>query len=152
MIFFEELSDISFTEAPQTNATDSSVQVNRQGTISAIVLSEAEFEKQILEIAGIQSEDDVRIVNLDELALIAEDLDLSNKSGVVSITLSGDAEVVWEIDEEQIASDLEGVSSSELTSVMEEYSSVISAKATIRPAWRWTFPEASSITVSEQSE
>ncbi|MBC8465320.1 MAG: hypothetical protein H8D63_03050 [Parcubacteria group bacterium] len=87
----------------------------------------------------------------DVFFLDSEDVSVSSGSSLISseesdeeqftITLSGSAHIVWDIDTYAIRNDLLGVGRNMFDSEMRKYRDITDATASIRPFWKSTFPE-----------
>lgn len=97
------------------------------------------------------SGENIQIKNVDALTLAMPDVrgDVLWKNTVLNFTLKGAPELSWIVDEEAIKKDLLGIQKSEFNGTMAKYTTVLRAKATLRPFWKSAFPDdAKKITVS----
>ena len=140
----------TFESLPSTKNDAGSVELVYKGTLSSLSLSASGLASKILEKTAEKTDLQVKVDNLNELSIKLRD---SETFGIVSkeqanIEISGDALLVWSIDEEQIKKDLAGAKKKDLSEVLSSYDEIGKAKAVIRPFWKSTFPtEISKIKV-----
>ncbi len=95
--------------------------------------------------------ENIQIKNIDALTLAMPDVkgDTLWKNTTLNLTLKGAPELSWIVDEEAIKKDLLGIPKSEFNTTMAKYTTVLRAKASLRPFWKSTFPDdAKKISVS----
>jgi len=134
----------TFEELPQTNSTDTTVQINERGTIKAIIFDKRTFYNQ-LATEGLteMNTGNVYISNPENLIVT-----LSNKDAVtstfsedISFSVAGNSQFVWEVDKEKIKQDLAGKARKNLGSVLSTYQAVDTATVMLSPFWKRSFPK-----------
>lgn len=138
-IIYVTTSDTGFFES-----LDSSVPVTEKGTLYTFIFDERELAKSIAETVVSQFDGSPMIIpNLRDL-----DFALKNKEQIspdqdkeISFTLSGQARIIWDIDEEKLISDLLGKHKRNFQNILTNYTNISSAEVVIRPFWKKTFPE-----------
>ncbi|MFZ2484370.1 MAG: hypothetical protein WAW81_00275, partial [Minisyncoccia bacterium] len=141
------LSGVSFEELPQTEAADGSTTMNIRGNLNAVTFKTSELSNHLArEKVSILPTESVELVGLESLELAfdggsLEDLLTSNE---ISFSVTGDAVAIWRTDEVALKADLAGRGREEVNSVLNNYPTIISATATIRPFWKSSFPSESS--------
>lgn len=153
-ILFPALSSIDFEPLPQTAGLEAgSVTVNMKANLSGIMFKRTDLSAYLsLDKAQVNPGDPVLFESFDSLTLAfangapADLLSLDK----IDFKVSGSALLVWRVDEVALKSALVDKSKSELPQVLQNFPTVKSASATIRPFWKSGFPsEAGKITVKK---
>lgn len=144
----ESLSFISFRELPQTPVSGkNSVMFNMSGELYGIMFKRTDLSGQLAKSkVSVAPSETVDIVSLDSLTfrlLDATPEDLPNLD-TVKFSVSGQGSIVWRTDEVALKADLAGRSKREVPVVLDNYPTIVSASATIKPFWRRSFPEDGS--------
>lgn len=63
------------------------------------------------------------------------------RTGELDFRMSGNADIVWQFDEEKLKSDLAGRNKEAIHTILSGYPSIDEAEVVIRPFWRGNFPE-----------
>jgi len=118
--------------------------VVEKGTLNAIIFNKEGLSKYVAE-GNLSTYDGAPILirDLEDLSFIVPNklsIDPINDD-TFTFLLSGTAHLVWLVDNEALKRDLAGIRKDEFSNVVEEYSSIKRAEATIRPFWSGTFPE-----------
>ncbi len=136
---------IRFEHSDPVEVNDKEVRLTSKGFLQVAIVDEralAQFiaQQNVLEYTG----EDVFLLN-------GEDVSVSSERSVVSlaeseeeqftITLSGSAHVVWDIDAYAVRNDLLGLERSMFDTEMTAYLDITDATASIRPFWKSAFPE-----------
>lgn len=144
-VLFPSLSHVSFEELPQTaSASTSGAIINLRGYLHAATFKKADLSTHIS--AGkitLLSGESVDLVPLDSLQLDfsgfeAENLPLADE---IRFSVSGAATAVWRTDEVALQTDLLGKHKKDVASILNNYPSIVSATATVRPFWKNSFPQ-----------
>jgi len=133
---------------------ENSLPVTEKGTIYAVIFDKRILSKNIAE-NYLPTYDGAPVLVRD-----LEDLSFSvpNKGSIDPINdnkftflLSGTAHLVWQVDSDSLKFDLAGIKKDQFGGVVEGYSSIKRAEATIRPFWSTHFPEdTEDITINIQ--
>ncbi len=94
--------------------------------------------------------ENIEIKNIDALNLATPETSGESlwKNTTLNFSLKGSPELSWIVDEEAIKKDLLGIPKSDFNSTMAKYTTVLRAKASLRPFWESAFPvDAKKITV-----
>jgi len=149
LILIPALSSFSFEDLPQSGAsTSNSVTVNRRGNLNGVMFKKSDLSKQLaLKKISLSNEDSVNIKDIESLSFSFIGTPPANILAVdeISFTVSGTATLVWKTDEVSLKSDLVGKSKGDMPSILNNYPTVESASATIRPFWLSSFPDQASL-------
>ncbi len=139
--------------APATSSTTGMVNVQEQGTITAVVFPNAALAKAIAtSIAGLGYQGEpLTLAPTSNLSLSATNLPDVNAASF-TFTLAGTASLIYSIDPTRIAAAVAGKTRSAAEVALTNYPEVKQAILTLRPFWRQTFPEdPASISVTTVS-
>ncbi|HEY4518146.1 MAG TPA: hypothetical protein VJG48_00800 [Candidatus Paceibacterota bacterium] len=142
-LVFNEYGDTASSTGQKANVDDSKTQaVSLTGTAYAIVFDKRELStyisRRVLSGAG---DADLLIGNWDVLtAELNKSTDLGNAEDL-SLHLAGNAEFIWQVNEEALKKDLVGIKKSDYTKVFLNYPSVNKAEVSISPFWSSSFPK-----------
>lgn len=140
--YFIDLGQISYEDLPQSNANETSVQVNIKGTLKLPIFKAREFE----EVVANKFEDEAvtgekpYIPNLEDLDIEYSGDVILEENGEFNILVNGTTEVYWRLDEQKIKTDLAGQDRDSINDILAEYKTVDAAKAFVKPFWRNSFP------------
>ncbi len=155
-ILFPALSSVTFEDLPQTaGSAAGSVTLNMRGNLYGIMFKKSDLSTALsLGKAPRAPQDPVELdsFNTLEVAFVGGvPGDLLNLSKV-DFKVTGTGHLVWQTDEVALKSDLAGRAKSDLPQLLNNYPTIESATASVRPFWKSTFPtEASKITVKQAS-
>lgn len=144
-VTFDNLATMTFRDLPQEESDDKdSVGFRREGKLQSVVFDKNDLAAFIAENT-IASYDGAPVF-LDgdsDLAIVITDPSSFNinSSDQFEFTISGEVNIVWELDEERLKEDLAGKSRSDIQMVLSAYPSITEADITIYPFWRRSFPE-----------
>lgn len=145
-VYFESLLNITYTELPQSDIKNDSVQINLKGVATLPVFDAESFAKILSENSDkiIPASDKYYIKNLDDLnvAYAAGSLAPTASSGKLSLSVTGQPIFEWEVDQDMVKSDLVGTKRSAMNSVFEKYKAIESAKSSVFPMWLGTLPDS----------
>lgn len=142
------LSSITFESLPQTNSTSGkNVTISMRGNLYGVMFKRSDLSKYLaLKKTVLADGESVDIVTFDSLEFTFANpipANLSN-SEEIKFSVTGDASFVWRTDEVALKADLIGKSKKDIVSILNNYPTVLSATATIRPFWKKTFPDNST--------
>jgi hypothetical protein len=147
-ILSQSLSSVTFEDLPQTNSTDkNSTIVNMRADLFGIMFNKSDLSTHLAskKISLVEGElvDIVELESID-FALVdttLEDLMLSDQ---ISFSVTGSATVLWRTDEVALKADLAKKHKRDIPSILNNYPTIVSATANIRPFWKGSFPENSA--------
>lgn len=145
----EDLIVFSFDINQQTQtaqATNTAVFAGT-GRAVAVIFNEADFTSEI--ISQVMSEDqaknDIKITNIEDLDIIATpDINTAalNETASLDLQVSGTANLLWQIDKNQLVGKLAGQPKNAFVDVFASYGeSIVSGEVVFRPSWSKEFPE-----------
>ncbi|OGI68612.1 hypothetical protein A2738_01900 [Candidatus Nomurabacteria bacterium RIFCSPHIGHO2_01_FULL_42_15] len=135
--------DINENDIDSTPVKDDLISFVLKGTLYGFLLEESRLAEEIAgrRVAGYDGSA-VYIPNIRDLVL-----SLSNKENIsgevknIQFNLKGDANIVSKLDEDKLIADLIGKSKKDFNQILLEYPNIISAKLTLRPFWKRSFPD-----------
>ena len=147
-ILLPALSSVTFEDLPQTEApSQDRVMINRRANLFGVMFKKSDLSnhlasKKITLALG----ESVDILALDSLSFSftdarPADLLISDK---IRFSVTGQTRTVWQTDEVALKTDLIGKHKRELSSILNNYPTIVSATATIRPFWKSSFPKDSA--------
>jgi len=149
LILIPSLSSFSFEDLPQSTASSqNSVIINRRGNLNGVMFKKSDLSKQLAikkislsdeEVVGIK---DFSPLNFSFIGTPPANILLADE---INFTVSGSATLVWKTDEVSLKSDLVGKKKGDMPSILNNYPTVESASATIRPFWSRSFPDLASL-------
>ncbi|MFH1473192.1 MAG: hypothetical protein ABIF06_02170 [bacterium] len=142
------LSSMTFESLPQTNSTSgNNVTINMRGNLYGVMFKRSDLSNYLaLKKITLINGESVNIIPLDSLELTfagSVPTDLLN-SEEIKFSVTGDALAVWRTDEVALKADLIGKNKKDVVYILNNYPTVFSATATIRPFWKKTFPDDST--------
>ncbi|MDB5265923.1 MAG: hypothetical protein JWM39_636 [Parcubacteria group bacterium] len=133
------------TYSPQTDtaADGGKVNVNEQGTMTAVVFPEAAIAKAIAyKVVGTYSGQEVTLPDVSTLKLVpAVNTAPVNGETTFAFNLSGTATIVWKIDTTKIAGAVAGKTRDSAQVALSGFPEVSKAVLVLRPFWATTFPQ-----------
>jgi len=154
LILFPSLSFIIFEDLPQTDpATPGRVVANRRANLYGVMFKRSDLSTYLsLGKITLAPGESVDILEPELLTLSFSDdssLDILN-ADEIHLSVTGDTMVVWRTDEVSLKTDIVGKPKKYISSILNNYPTVISATATIRPFWKKSFPsDGSRITIKQ---
>lgn len=138
---YEELSDAA--------GATGSVELREKGVMMAAIFPTEALAKTIAyKMVGVYSGQPVTLISDDSLTLTSMSGKAPVQNDSFSFSLSGDASIVWKIDESKIAGAVAGKSLEAAQVVLSGFPEVDRALLVLRPFWKSTFPDdPASITV-----
>jgi hypothetical protein len=133
----------TFSSLPQSQGSDKSVQVNEQGTLTAIVFDQSALTSYIEQTLGskyVGAPNHIASISTLPFAIQNKATFDPNRDTLFTFTLSGDINVVADFDQAKLASDLAGKPKSSIEEVLGQYPGIASIRAVISPFWKGSFP------------
>ncbi|MDO8729053.1 MAG: hypothetical protein Q7K26_04160 [bacterium] len=147
-ILLPSLSSITFEDLPQTESTTvDSVKINMHAELFGVMFKRSDLSNRlVLNKITLTPGESVDIVGLDSLNFtfptnVSANTPTSNE---IKFVVKGEAVIVWRIDEVALKTDLIGKHKRDIPSILNNYPTIVSASATIRPFWKSSFPEDSA--------
>lgn len=135
-IFIPGATTFNFEEMPQTDVQETAVQINERLILEGVI-----FNKQVLNdaILGIIFPDARGKATITTLA----NLDFTVPETIeetFDFTVSGEANIVWDIDTDDLQQSLAGTKRKNLNGTLVNYPAIERAEAVLRPFWKRSFP------------
>ncbi len=143
-VFFDNSLFVEFESLPIGEKGTDAV-VTEKGTLHGILFKSTEFASHLAKnTLGSYDGSPVDILQLEALTLIPQ----QSKEGVnsweaspFSFSLTGNVEIVWLYDEEQLKGDLAGRAKEAIYTILSGYPGIDRAEVIVRPFWRKGFPD-----------
>ena len=153
-ILFPSLSSVTIEDLPQTESSSKDkVMVNMRANLYGVMFKRSDLSTNLASKKITLTQGDlIDITALDSLDLAfvdiaPADLLLSNE---IKFSVTGQVSALWQTDEVALKADLVGRGKKEILSILNNYPTIVSATATIRPFWKTSFPDdGASITVKK---
>lgn len=135
--------DIGTFNADAVYGTTEEFDVSLKGSVVAYIFEEQQIAGEIAK--KIASQYDGSPVKLSDKGNVQMKLDTGTTKDAQSIRfkLTGEPTVTWIVDEESVRNSLIGIPKKEVDSKLAEFTGVDTAKVTIKPLWKKTFPKSS---------
>ena len=135
-----------FSELPEGDASGSNALLRESANAYAVAFNKKEIsaliEKNYLKDWG---DLPAEISDFSNMSMTFDDQNWRpSKSSVIGVKISGSAEMMADIDGSSIAESLAGKDKSELMNIINQSKSIESAKASVRPVWKQSFPSNAS--------
>lgn len=147
-ILFPSLSFITFEDLPQTDSlSKGKVTVNVRGRLDGVMFKKSDLSTRLalnkITLAPGEAIDTSTFdsLNFSFISISREDLFSSDK---ISFSVTGQTTAIWRTDEVALRTDLIGKHKRDLPSILNNYPTIISATATIRPFWKNSFSDNSA--------
>jgi len=149
LILIPSLSSFSFEDLPQSAASSqNNVIINRRGNLNGVMFKKSDLSKQLaIKKISLSDEDVVGIKDFSSLSFSFIGTPPANilLADEINFMVSGSATLVWKTDEVSLKSDLVGKKKGDMPSILNNYPTIESASATIRPFWSRSFPDLASL-------
>ncbi len=142
-ILYPNLVVINYYDLPQTSPKTDTVTLNEQADFYGIMFKRSDLNNYLTAKKANQGiVGNVEIIDLDLLSAALQKQTATDfiKADQISFELSGNAQAVAVVPEENLKKDLAGASKSNLASILTKYPSIDNANVKIRPFWKNTFP------------
>ncbi len=133
----------TFSSLPQSQGSDKSVQVNEQGTLTAIVFDQSaltNYIEQTLSSKYVNTPNHIASISALPFAIQNKATFDPNRDTLFTFTLTSDINVVADFDQTKLASDLAGKPKSSIEAILGQYPGIASIRAVISPFWKGSFP------------
>ena len=157
-VVFDDAITFNYQSLQSEQAGEGQVILKERVRLQVPIFSESDFASFVARntIPGYEGEP-VRLDRVENLtftysATSTESSSLSTVSSV-AFRLTGEPQLVWTFDEEQLKSDLAGSARTALNTILGGYPAIERASAVVRPVWKRSFPEnVDDITIEESLE
>lgn len=142
IVFDDKLFSIG--KVQQKESKGDSVTLGLNGSLRLVVFNKAKFNNKIAEETLTVFNSDEKVSLLDENALtvsVTPESDLSQDLKEITLSISGSVTFIWQTDYELLKQNVSGQPKKELRSILQEFSSLAKAEATINPFWSSSFPD-----------
>jgi hypothetical protein len=143
-IMIPSFSTLTFEDLAQSVAGEGRVTVNMRGNFNVVVFKRNELSTYLgAEKVQFVSGDSVGIDSLDSLTYILDNnisTDLLD-SDKISFKVTGQALLVWRIDESALKKELAGKRKNEVGSIISNYPSISKAEVILKPFWKSSLPD-----------
>lgn len=129
---------------PNVYSKTNLITVTQKGTLYAFLFDEKKLTKKIAEDSISQFDgSDAVIPDLKDLKFTLKNKTLVDPAAAkeISFSLSGQADVVWTVDQMKLADDLAGKKKKDFKDILSNYESIDRAEVAFKPFWRNTFPD-----------
>ncbi len=130
----------SITTTPAANNT---VSATLDGTLSGFIFEEKKLAQKIAASVLPPAEDvtGIYIPNIKNLTFALQNRDsLPADLSSINFSLSGNAKIVWKVDEAKLVADMVGQPKKNFNTILSQYSNIDGAQLTIRPFWKTSLP------------
>ncbi|MES2214113.1 MAG: hypothetical protein V4465_01855 [Patescibacteria group bacterium] len=142
-ILYPNLVQITYADAPQSNATDSGVTVNEHADFYGVMFKRSELAAYLAskKATTIPVPLDMPDISGLDASFVGRDAQADLlKAETVSFEVTGSAKAVSIISEDDLRNALAGKSKSGVNEVLGAYPGILSAVASVRPFWKTSFP------------
>ena len=133
------------TYTPQNDAADGKggVLVSEQANAVAVVFPESALARAMAPfiIGNEYANQSLLVASVENLTLSPASDSAPDASSEFSFTLSGEADLVWQVDTSKVAGAVAGKSRTAAQSVLSGFPEIAKAYLELRPFWRQSFPE-----------
>ncbi len=130
----------------QTETKKDMVDITEEGILYGVLFNKSELSKYITaSTVATYDGSDVSVQDLEELKFSVINREEFNpkEDTELKFSISGNATIVWDINETLLVRDLLGINKEDFLKVIGGYSNIQRAEATLRPFWKKVFPENS---------
>lgn len=131
-------------ESPETATAEGGSEIILKGKLHAFIFKKENLTRELVKEAVADfDKNKVTIQDLEGISVSLMSASEINPSVVESISLSvkGETDIVWEIDEQAIKDVLVGIKERSFQPIMGEFRSIEKAELRIKPVWKTTVPE-----------
>lgn len=131
-------------ESPVVASVDGSTKLTQKATLYAFIFKEENLTRNL--VGDLVSDFDKNKVYIEDIENIS--MELMSKSEIdpktatsISLSVKGDAKVVWEVDEDTVKDKTVDIKERDFQNVITEFRNIDSAFIEIKPFWRFTTPK-----------
>ncbi len=144
-LFYEgaDFGTIAFARSDDSSSSPELLQVSAKGVLYGVIIERTSLARAIAQkkVAGYDGED-IDITNPEALSFAIANKESIDPEKVTTLTLalSGNANLQWNLDEVALRKDLAGVSKSDYPEVLKKYPTIKEASVSFSPPWLVRFP------------
>lgn len=145
-----DLARISYTDLPNTAEGEGSVRIREQVSAQVPSFNTAQLAATLAQsVSADAAQGGIKLVPAPSFAAKTADVASSTLGAdPIAFTLSGQAQLVWQVDKQALAAALAGHDQGAFTTIIGGFPFVQEAKARIEPFWSSSFPkDASKISI-----
>lgn len=131
-VYVHETEGFEFNLLPQVVEGNDGANVTLEGTLLGLQFNSEDLKKVIIEDA-LESSTNIEMIDVENLKDLTISVDES-ESGVITLNISGNAELLWDVDTEQLKESLRGIQRSDLNTVLQSFEGVARAETSL-PFW-----------------
>ncbi len=142
--YFDTGVYIDFLDTNESEV-DGKVEIVESATVRVLVFNKVDFAQTLsMGVAGNPSKGYPIIRDISKLDISLSEQSSDEEADVESIKLivNGDADFIWNFNQEDLIRDLAGKQREALLTVLTGYPTIDEAEAIIRPFWKSTFPKS----------
>lgn len=126
-----------FGTITQKDSGQSTTVLSQEGSLSAMLIDKKGLAQIVASgnLTDYREGEEVSIKNIDDIEIV-----LVDNGGTYNVQLSGNMEIIWEIDEDKLKNDLSGKPASSIKEILADYRSVTSVKTDFSFVWNKKFP------------
>lgn len=142
-VVFPDLIQISYESLPLTTETGGDVRIHERARVEVPLFSAPGLAQAVARVAGADAEDSsVMLAGIDKLNTKRSPTTSSISLGkdALDFSISGTAQIVWNVDTVALSNALAGLDDSAFQSVINGFPGIQEARARIEPFWKSVFP------------
>lgn len=147
-LFFKDADFYDFEfAAPENDPSGSSLLVKAKGVLTAVIVERSSLAGALARIKSASyGGEPVDLLNPDLIDIAINDKESQNplELGNLRTDFTGEAQVVWTIDETDLKNDLAGIPKGDYEEVIRKYPAIVRIEAKVTPPWLTKFPEQAS--------
>ncbi|OGG64928.1 hypothetical protein A3C18_02755 [Candidatus Kaiserbacteria bacterium RIFCSPHIGHO2_02_FULL_54_11b] len=144
-LVFPDLVEITYESLPNTTEAGTSVRVHQKAHVEIPIFPADTFAQMIAGTAFTDADNaPVYLVPLSDFSLQRTAPAGQGQKGILTMTASGSALIIWKVDAAALASALQGKDNSAFQGIVNGFSGIQEAHARIAPFWKSTFPAKTS--------
>ena len=156
-MLFPSLATVTYTEMPQAPATTpGQITLNERAHVQIPVFPSSDLNRAIASSVSADAENaNITLIAKQGFGATLTGTSTSYGGSPVAFSLTGTAQLVWDVDTNAISQALAGKDQSAFQTVINGFPGVQEARARIEPFWQHTFPmdpKKIQVVVSEPSE
>lgn len=136
-LFFPDTIETTFIEQPD-RLNDDEALVTLRAEATAPIFNQYNVAEAIAESGGVRYENPMRIENINDLAILVEE---EPDSQAITLTISGDAQLVGDYNQDQLLADLAGQDRRNIGTVLSGYPAISDMTISVYPFWRGMLPK-----------
>lgn len=142
-VVFPDLIQISYESLPLTTEAGGDVRIHERAHIEVPLLSAPALAQAVARTAGANAENaSIILVEIDKLSAKRNSTTSSISLGkdALDFSISGTAQIVWNVDIAALSSALAGLDNSAFQGIINGFPGIQEARARIEPFWKRAFP------------